>query len=127
MTRGEREALERDISKRMHSAVRLHLCAGIGLAAMLDYITRHLKMSVCVSCEPIRQRGGLVTSVSHLVGIFNGYEQRGYAEGEDFYQTMTVAAGQAFGILPQVGGGQIRFRGGRPEHVTRQDSDKDAV
>lgn len=98
-----RQKIDASITRRMHSATPLHLFMGVGTARLLDWLIRHEKLSVHISGNVVRQTGGLVTGATYLVGLFSHFDQHGYHESDDFYEALTVAAAQAFGILPQVG------------------------
>lgn len=99
MDRNEKEAVERTISARIHSAKHLHLFAGIGIGVLLDYIIRHEGMSVNVQGEPIRQRGGLIREASYTVGVFSHMEQKGWHEASDVNMALTIAGAQALNVL----------------------------
>lgn len=103
MNQQERLELERRVSKIINAKHPLHLFAGIGTARLVTYLVCHERLSLAISCEPVRQKGGLVTGASFLVGIFNKYDQRGFCETADFHEALTIAACQALDILPQVG------------------------
>ncbi len=91
--------IERTIRARIGTERPIHPFVGVGIALILDYLVRHEKMDVLTNGQPIRQSGGLVTGANYVMAIFRGPDRLGYAEGQDFYEVLTISVAQALGIL----------------------------